>query len=324
MHVKSLKVFCDIVGRRSFSRAADENGMSQSGASQMVHQLEECLGVKLIDRSKRPFVLTPEGEIYYEGCRKLVQRYYALEEVVRTHHKEVVGRVSVACIYSVGLSHIDQFVKRFQQTYSQADVRVEYRHPDKVVQRVEGDQVDIGLISYPKPTRRLDALPWRDEAMLLVCSPQHALAERQTVSLAELQGQKFVAFDADLKIRRAIDRALAAEQAEPKIALEFDNIESIKRAVEINAGVSILPAPTVVCERESGALRAIPLAETALVRPLGIVFRRGKELGETALRFIEMLQSEGQPPPCEWDLPPAVAASGGTSTSPHPQDKTST
>ena len=93
MHLKSLKVFCDVVGRRSFSRAASENGISQSGASQIVNALEEQLGVQLIDRTKRPFVLTPEGEAYYEGCRKLVQRYFALEEEVRTLHDEVAGRV---------------------------------------------------------------------------------------------------------------------------------------------------------------------------------------------------------------------------------------
>ena len=92
MHMKSLKVFCDVVGRRSFSRAAEENGISQSGASQVVNQLERRLGTKLIDRSKRPFSLTPEGEIYYDGCRKIVERYFVLEEQVRTLHDEVAGR----------------------------------------------------------------------------------------------------------------------------------------------------------------------------------------------------------------------------------------
>ena len=82
MQIKSLKVFCDVVERRSFSRAADDNGISQSGASQMVHHLEEQLGVRLIDRSKRPFVLTPEGKVYYDGCRTLVRGYDALEEEV--------------------------------------------------------------------------------------------------------------------------------------------------------------------------------------------------------------------------------------------------
>ena len=117
MQLKSLKVFCDVVGWRSFSRAADENGISQSGASQVVNQLEHRLGVKLIDRSKRPFVLTPEGETYYEGCRKLVQRYDALEDQVRTLHEEVAGRVRVVSIYSVGLHHMSRYLQQFLTQY---------------------------------------------------------------------------------------------------------------------------------------------------------------------------------------------------------------
>ena len=96
VHLKSLKVFCDVVRQRSFSRAADENEMSQSAASQVVHQLEERLGVKLIDRSKRPFVLTPEGEVFYDGCRGVMERYGTLEDKVRTLHQEVAGYVRAA------------------------------------------------------------------------------------------------------------------------------------------------------------------------------------------------------------------------------------
>src|ERR1044072_7920358 len=128
MHIKSLKVFCAVVGWRGFSRAADENGISQSGASQVVNQLEQRLGVKLIDRSKRPFVLTPEGETYYEGCRKLVQRYDALEDQVRTLHEEVSGRVRVVSIYSVGLHHMTRYLQRFMSQYPKANVRLENQH----------------------------------------------------------------------------------------------------------------------------------------------------------------------------------------------------
>ena len=137
-------------GRRSFSRAAEENGISQSGASQVVNQLERQLGTKLIDRSKRPFTLTPEGEIYYGGCRKLVERYFALEERVRTLHDEVAGRVRVASIYSVGLHHMNRYLHQFLSQYPKANVRLEYLHPHQVYDAVENDQADLGLVSYPQ------------------------------------------------------------------------------------------------------------------------------------------------------------------------------
>lgn len=289
MQLKSLKLFCDIVGRRSFSRAAAENGISQSGASQVVNTLEEELGVRLLDRTRRPFVLTPEGEIYYDGCRKLVQQYFALEEEVRTLSAEVAGRVSVASIYSIGLSHMNRFVQSFLKLHPKANVRVQYQHPDRVYELVESDQVDFGLVSFPKSTRAIKATPWREEPMVLVCAPQHPLAGKEKISLTDLQDLEMVAFESDLEIRAEIDRALTAAGVEVRTAMEFDNTETIKRAVEINAGVSLLPEPTVDREIAAGALVAKPLAGTELKRPIGIIQRRGKELGQTAQRFMRLL-----------------------------------
>jgi len=289
MHLKSLKVFCDVVGRRSFSRAASENGISQSGASQIVNALESHLGVKLIDRTKRPFVLTPEGEVYYEGCRKLVQRYFALEEEVRTLHEEVAGKVSVASIYSIGLSHMNRFVQRFLRDYPKANVHVQYQHPRHVYELVETDQVDLGLVSYPRSSRTIKATAWREEPMMVVCAPSNRLADKASISVQDLQGVDMIGFDADLEIRSEIDRALAAHGVEVRFAMEFDNTETIKRAVEIDAGVSLLPEPTIDREVSAGALVARPLAGIDLKRPIGIVQRRGKELGKTARRFMQLL-----------------------------------
>jgi DNA-binding transcriptional LysR family regulator len=315
MQLKSLKVFCDVVGWRSFSRAADENGISQSGASQVVNQLERRLGVKLIDRSKRPFVLTPEGETYYEGCRKLVQRYDSLEDQVRTLHEEVSGRVRVVSIYSVGLHHMSRYLQQFLTQYPKANVRLEYQHPHRVYEAIEKDHADLGLVSYPRASRTIEALGWREEPMVLVCAPGHRLAGYANVAFEDLAGEKVIGFDSDLTIRREIDRVLQLHDAEVNVTMEFDNIETIKRAVEIDAGVALLPEPTVLREVEAKSLVSVPLATDELVRPLGIIHRRGKELGSTARRFIELLQTESKHEPGCMDGPktgsPSQSGVGG-------------
>ncbi len=294
MHIKLLKVFCDVAVRQSFSAGARENEVSQSAASQMVHQLEERLGVRLLDRSKRPLVLTPEGQVFYRGCRKLLDRYWALEEEVRTLHEDVSGRVSVASIYSVGLSHMNESVQEFLSRHPKANVRVEYQHPDRVYAMVERDQADVGLVSYPRSSRTVQATAWREEPMVVVCSPQHPLAARGEMDIRQLHGCTMVSFDSNLIIRREIDRELTSRDIEVNVAMEFDNTETIKRAIEINAGVGLLPAPTVQREIASGTLVAIPLRGTPLVRPLGIIQRKGKELSRTARQFIEFLLEKAE------------------------------
>jgi DNA-binding transcriptional LysR family regulator len=290
VNIKSLKIFCDIVARRSFSRAAEDNGISQSGASQVVSQLENRLGVQLIERSKRPLVPTREGQVFFEGCRKIIDRYDALEDEVRSLHEQVAGRVRVAAIYSVGLHHMSRYLQEFMSQHPKANVRLEYLHPERVLESVEHGEADIGVVSYPRSTRTVHAEPWREEPMVLVCAPGNAFARRETIQLAALEGQAMVSFDPDLVIRHEIDRVLAARGVEPNVVMEFDNIETIKRAIEIDAGVALLPEPTVLREVAAGTLASVRISDEELVRPLGIIHARGKPLAPTVRRFIELLR----------------------------------
>jgi DNA-binding transcriptional LysR family regulator len=291
MHLKSLRIFCDVVDLASFSRAAEANGVSQSNASQVVNQLEQRLGMHLIDRSKRPFVLTPEGERFHEGCRVIVQRYEDLEREVRSLHEAVATRLTVASIYSVGLAHMTHFLQEFLAANSHADVRMEYLHPHRVYEVVDSGQADLGLVSFPGATRSLAAIAWRTETMMLVCHAGHPLTRHSSIPLEALDREDYVALQHGLKIREEIDRELSQRGIEVHVTLEFDNIETIKRAIEIGAGVSLLPAPTVERETAAGTLVAVPLAGEPLVRPLGIIHRRDRKLSDTARRFVEMLQS---------------------------------
>jgi len=313
MHLRSLKIFCDIVDMRSFSGAAKANNVSQSNASQIVHQLEDRMGVELIDRSTRPFVVTPEGKRFHEGARVIVQRYVDLEREVRSLHEAVAARLTVASIYSVGLAHMSGCLREFLAAHPNADVRLEYLHPHRVYETVDNGQVDIGLVSYPEESPSLATIPWRNETMVLVCNPQHAFAHQKSVTLESLRGEPVIAFQAGLKIREEIDRALSARKVQPRVALEFDNIETIKRAVEIGSGISLLPEPTITREVESGTLVQVSLEGQPLARPLGIIHRRDRKLSETAQQFIQLLQSQAMPPISHASNQTRTVASNGDS-----------
>jgi DNA-binding transcriptional LysR family regulator len=296
MHLRFLKTFCDVVDLGSFSRAAKANGVSQSNASQIVHHLEERLGVQLIDRSKRPFVVTLEGKRFHEGARVIVQRYDDLEREVRSLHEAAAARLTVASIYSVGLAHMSGLLRQFLAAKPRADVRLEYLHPHRVYEVVDQGQADLGLVSYPEESASLAAIPWRTEPIVLVCHPQHPLAKRRSVPFSMLRNEPFVAFQEGLKIRDEIDVALALHKVSVRVALAFDNIETIKRAIEIGAGVSLLPEPTIAREIDAGSLVQIPIEDVSLARSLGIIHRRDRKLSETAQQFIQLLQSQAAPP----------------------------
>ncbi len=291
MQLESLKIFCDVVRSASFSRGAAENDISQSSASQAVHQLELRLGVRLIDRSKRPLVPTAHGRLFYDEVKDLLARYYELEERVKTYSDDqnVVGTVTVASIYSVGLSHVSRYVDRFRRSYRGARVRLEYLHPSRVVEHVQDGSAELGLISFPKRWPDLTVLPWREEEMVVAVHPGHRFAGQESVEIGQLDGETFVGFEEDLAIRRIIDRFLRKHGVQVEVELEFDNIENIKSAVEDAGGIAILPEPTLRREVQAGTLAAVPFRDHRLTRPLAIIHRGTGQLGPTAARFLEML-----------------------------------
>jgi DNA-binding transcriptional LysR family regulator len=296
MTLEMLKLYCDIVRMHSFSQGAATNQISQSAASQAIQQLEAELDVLLIDRSKRPFMVTRDGRTFYDGCQALLQGFDKVRAQIAFSRTQMAGSVRVAAIYSVGIHIMSDHMQRFMSLYPQAKVRLEYLHPHKVVEAVLSDEADLGILSYPPANRSLTVIPWRDETMVFVCHPGHRLARRKIITPADLNGENFAAFDADLSIRKAIDRCLRQHDARVNVVMEFDNIETIKQAIAIGAGVSVLPRPTILKEVGNRTLAAVPLAMTELVRPLGIIHRRGKLFTPTIARFLELLRESAEKP----------------------------
>lgn len=296
VNLKSLKIFCDVADRRSFSRGAEDNEISQSTASNVVLSLEERLGVQLLDRSTRPIELTEEGRRYYEGCRQLVRLYDELEEEVRTFHDVEARSLVVASIYSVGHHNLSALVRRFSADHPRADVHLEYLHPHRVYEAIEREDVDLGIVSYAHATETLSAIAWRTEPMIVVCMPSHPLAKTPRVPIERLAGEPYVAFERGLAIREAIDQLLAERNVSVDVTAEFDNVENVKRAIIDGVGLSILPEPSVRRELARGDLASAALEGTPLVRPLGIVHRRDRPLSELAGLFVAMLQADAQAP----------------------------
>ncbi len=295
MQIDTLKVFCDVVRLRSFSRGAEANNVLQATASLAVQRLEKHLGVALIDRSCRPWKLTREGQIFYDGARKVLEAYYALESEVRGNPSAANMVVRVAAIYSVNLHDMSRCVRRFSEMRPHARVELEYLHPSRVCERVLNDEVDLGIISFPQGRRDLTVIPWREEPMVVACHPQHRFAREKRLAAKRLGGESLVGFDAGLVIRKKIDAFLRAHGVEVKVVLTFDNVEAVKRAVEVGSGVAILPRPTLEHELQAGTLAAVPFSPQRFVRPLGIVYRRGRRLYPNTEAFVELLRNGGHP-----------------------------
>jgi DNA-binding transcriptional LysR family regulator len=284
-----LKLFRDIAHTRSVSRGAQMNEVSQSAASQHLQELERNLSVTLLDRSTRPLGLTSAGRLYYDLCRDVLRRKEEFDASLGGLLHGVDGTVRVASIYSVGLSEMSSLEAEFHRRWPDAVLRVDYLRPEKVYEQVAAEKADLGLVSYPEPTKEIAVIPWREEEMVLACAPSHPLAGLPRLSIRALEGVNFIGFDEELPIRREVDRYLRDHDVSVNLVMHFDNLQMIKEAVVLGHGVSIAPKRILGSELAAGRLVAVPLSDP-LTRPLGILHRKRRKLNSAAESLLKLLQ----------------------------------
>jgi len=291
MRIEVFKLFLDVVRLSSFSEAAVENNMAQSTVSQAINHLEKEFTTVLIDRSKRPWKLTPQGEVFSNGCSSLIKQYEDLKKKVLAYPDMSGSIIRVGSIYSAGLRHMNMYVKKYMELNPAVQIELEFLHPDDVVEKVRKGELDIGIISFPKTVRDLNIVQWHEELMVLACNPDHPFRIKEEMPLERITDEKFIAFNRGLNIRKEVDRFIKEAGITVNVVLEFDNIESIKRAVEAGYGISILPRPTFEAEIRRGSLHAVHFTDRNFVRPLGILSRRRSKPDETITQFVEFLKT---------------------------------
>jgi DNA-binding transcriptional LysR family regulator len=291
MQIESLKMFCDLADTQSFTKAAQLNGVTQSAISQQMTMMERAFKSLLVERSKKQFRLTPEGEVLYDYGKQILQLYGSLDSKLLELKDVISGSIRVATIYSIGLHDLPPYIKKFMKSYPTVNVHVEYRNASQVYEDVVSNTVDLGLIAYPLRDSKLEIVPLRKEPLVLVCHPQHPFTKHKSIKLKSLTGQKVISFEQDTPTRKALDKILKQHGVDVKHVMEFDNVETVKRAVEIDAGISIVPQGTVVQEIEKGTLATVAIADGEFYRPLAAIYKKNRVLSPAMKQFLAILKN---------------------------------
>jgi DNA-binding transcriptional LysR family regulator len=289
MQIENLKIFADLVETRSFSKAAKLNDITQSAVSQQARAMERHFKALLIDRSQKQFQLTREGHRVYESAKEILHTYEQLLSELQDMKKIISGTIRIATIYSIGLHELPPFIKKFLHDFPSVNVRVEYRRSNLVYEDILHNAVDFGLVAFPVKMRQIEVLPFRNDHLVVIAHPSHPLAKRGEVEVQDLAGAKYVGFDPDIPTRKAVDQIFREHKLEIEPVMEFDNIETVKRAVEVDHGIAIVPQATVTQEAKQGTLAVLRFKGRELTRPLAILHRKGRVLTPAMKKFIETL-----------------------------------
>jgi len=283
-------MFCDLAETESFTKAAQISGVTQSAVSQQISSLERIFKSLLIERSKKRFRLTREGQVLYDYSKQIIQSYESLHSKLQELKDIISGTIRVATIYSIGLHDLPSYVKRFMKSYPTVNVHVEYRRANQVYDDVLSNVVDMGLIAYPVKDPKMEIVALRKEPLTLICHPQHPFAKLKSVKLKALTGQSIIGFEPDIPTRKALDKILKEHGVEIKHVMEFDNIETVKRAVEIDAGVSIVPLGTIAQEIAKQTLVAVEIEDGDFFRPIAAIYKKNKVLSPAMKQLLTILK----------------------------------
>ncbi len=290
MQIENLKIFVDLVETKSFSKAAKLNNITQSAVSQQARSMERNFKTLMIDRSQKQFSLTREGQRIYEAAKEILHVYEKLSSELLEMNKVISGTIRISTIYSIGLHELPPYIKCFLRDYPSVNLRIEYRRSNLVHEDILHNLVDFGLVAFPQKARQIEILPFRKDRLLLITHPNHPLAKALEADLRMLGGHKFIGFDPDIPTRKAVDQIFRDNNLNVSPVMEFDNIETVKRAVEVGHGIAIVPYASVQQEIKQGTLVAVPLKGKEFTRPLAILHYKGRVFTPAMKKLIEVLQ----------------------------------
>lgn len=291
MHIQNFKTFCDLVETKSFSKAARLNEVTQSAVSQQLKAMEAHYDMLIIDRNQKKFRLTPQGTALYSTFKEILDLYEKLNCEIQEMRNIVSGTIQISTVNSIGLHELPPYLKSFIKQFPSVNARVEYRRANLVYEDVLHGNADLGLVAFPPPHKDLTIIPFANDELIIVMSPEHRLTKKRSISMNDLSGVEFVAFERDIPTRKATDEILAKAGVEVQVVMEFDNVETVKRAIEINAGIAILPASTVITESERNQLIIYKLEGGIHNRPLAVIHKKNRILTPALRSFVELMQN---------------------------------
>lgn len=297
MNIQTFKIFCDLINTKSFSKAAELNTISQSAVSQQIRNLERHYKVALVERGKGSLNLTQEGKIFHNYSRQILSVFKDLEDSLDNYSDIIAGEIKVSTIYSVGLHELPPYLKVYFKQCPKVKASISYGRPNKIYSDLIANVIDMGIVAFPREHASLDIIPFKQDELVLVCHPNHPLAQRTHINdLTILSDELFCTFEKDIPTRKHLDAIFNAYNMKMKVKIDFDNVETIKRMLEVDEKlISILPLATLNRELETKTLATVILStidqfrDEQFLRPIGIVTKKGKNLSKAARSFIEIL-----------------------------------
>jgi DNA-binding transcriptional LysR family regulator len=287
MDINQLEVLVTVAREKSFSRAAEVLDRTQPAISQAVRRLEQEIGEKLFDRSSKDGTLTYAGEVLLDYARQMLNLRYSAETAIRDMRDLQRGKLTISanehtvfCLLPV--------IHEFRKRHSFIKIEVQRGVASRIPTEVTAREVELGVISFKPTDPSIKSVAILTDELVLVVSPKHPFADRQSVSISDLGNETFIAHNAQSPYRKKVIEAFEKHRTRLNISVELPSLEAIKRLVEMGAGIALVPKLTAKTEIVAGRLKALSVHDLKLERKLNIVYRKNSVLSHAAQQFLKL------------------------------------
>jgi DNA-binding transcriptional LysR family regulator len=288
MDLHTLQVFRAVATEKSFSRAAARLSRTQPAVSMAVQRLEAEVGEPLIDRGGKQLRLTDAGQVVVDFARRFDNLRSELDVALAELRDQGAGRLSIGANESATL-YLLPLITRYRQQYPRVKVQIRRSQSSKIpVEILEGD-LEMGVISYEPTDDRLVSRTIYIDHLACVMSPQHRLARRRTISIADLGSETFIAHSVVSPYKEVVLREFERLKVPLRRDVEMPTVEAIRKMVQRNQGVAFLPRMCVEEEIAQGVLREVLVSELQTERKIRLVYPAGRTLSHAARAFLALL-----------------------------------
>jgi len=288
LNLHHLRYFYEVARAGNINQASRQLGVSQPGLSKQIQTLEAELDLVLFFRTSKGIKLTPQGALVFERCQRIFPQLDDLERCVEEIRTGSIGRFRVGTVNSIGIHVLPFYLKRFRDLTPSVKVTVVYKRAIDVEKMLDDNEIDVAVVAseteHPGFERRL----FQRDAFVFIAPPEHRLAGAPTFPASVLGGEAFIAFDPETPSHDIIARFLDKKGVRVDVVMESENIETIKKMVEIGVGVAAVPSETVRLELASGALVALNIDTEGLARDLVVLHPNFNMLPKAIRAFIEL------------------------------------
>jgi DNA-binding transcriptional LysR family regulator len=288
MELHTLQVFLTVATERSFSRAAEKMFRTQPAISLALQRLELELGEKLIDRTGKDLILTDAGRTVLDYARRFQSLRLELDNSLAELRDNSAGRLAIGANESTTL-YLLQHIQRYRELYPKIKVQVRRSLSSKIPDELIDGNLELGVISFDPDDERIKSKVIYTDALAFVVSPQHRLAHKKAVSIADLGSELFIAHNVVSPYRDVVLREFQSHKTPLNMSVEMPTIEAIRKLVQSNMGVAFLPRMCVEQEIEQKMLYEVRVKELHVERKIRLVYPARRALSHAARAFLEVL-----------------------------------